>query len=791
MRFQCPFCRSIVAVDNSDCGIDVQCGNCGEVVTVPYSRVATGSVISDFIILEEIGRGGMGIVYKAHQISLDRPAALKVLSDTYANNAEFVVGFIKEARAAAKLNHPHIVQAYAVGEDDNIFYFAMEYIDGETMKSVLKREGVIPIDQALSIIQQIAEALDYAWKEQRLIHRDIKPDNIMLTNNGRAKLADLGLARVAGELDDSESDEVMGTPQYISPEHLTGAPMDIRSDIYSLGATFFHLITGKFPFEGRSATEIARKHLEEKLRSPREINPDVPEAVCQIIMKMMAKSIKARYQDAEELVDDLRQVRRGKNPSTATGGISVPTSTGGIKLQIRTTKAQKSDGNSGTGTHESTITGLIKSVEESVPTSTGPHSSHSSGTYLIKKMHEEQEHRKKLVLISVIIIGLLATGGILAYKFLLNKPAAPTKTPQQQQAGNNQKTPKEAAAQPEKPKEKTPYILKLEEVIAFAGKNPDKQQEILQNCESFLSTNPEPSTPEEEKALVGLLKIFTPLDEQKCVEPRKVERKKYQEILAEREKKAIEEEKEKQRRNQEAEAKRRAEQERLDAEKRKKEEERQRVEKYREELENMKNDMRIKCVEQVVKNNYSAAMSVFDEATAEAERASSRSAAESLAAFEFSQWAKKYKEIIEIAQKTQKHIHNSGTELANSQIEPKSGSLGRIIEIKDGHVRVKLFNNKEMTIQLEQLPPKQFINVVRKTAGSDEKAAYFLMLNGEFLEAKDISPSSDWKTECSKTAVAYFAKKLKEGSDSEKNEILSRFKNSEELRDAQRKAERL
>jgi serine/threonine protein kinase len=257
-----------VAVDNSDLGIDVQCGHCGEVVTVPYSRVTTGAVIADFIILEELGRGGMGIVYLTHQISLDRPAALKVLSDTYANNAEFVVNFIKEARAAAKLNHPHIVQAYAVGEDEGIFYFAMENIDGETMKQVLKRKKVIPVDEAILIIQQIAEALDYAWKEQKLIHRDIKPDNIMITKNGRGKLADLGLSRVAGELDDSDDDEVMGTPQYISPEHLTGAPMDVRSDIYSLGATLFHLITGKFPFEGRTATEIARKHLEEKLVPP-------------------------------------------------------------------------------------------------------------------------------------------------------------------------------------------------------------------------------------------------------------------------------------------------------------------------------------------------------------------------------------------------------------------------------------------------------------------------------------------------------------------------------------------
>ena len=218
MRFQCSSCGRIVAVDDIDAGIMVQCGHCGSVVQVPPTRLSRGSVIADFIIRRAIGQGGMGTVYLSHQITLDRPAALKILAESYANNAEFVALFIKEARAAAKLNHPHIVQAYAVGEDDGLLYFAMENIDGETMKDVLAREGVIPVDQALNIIQQIAEALNYAWIEQKLIHCDIKPDNIMLTSTGRAKLADLGLARVTGDMSDADDDEVMGTPQYISPE---------------------------------------------------------------------------------------------------------------------------------------------------------------------------------------------------------------------------------------------------------------------------------------------------------------------------------------------------------------------------------------------------------------------------------------------------------------------------------------------------------------------------------------------------------------------------------------------
>ena len=309
MRFQCPNCKEILSVDNAEMGAKVQCGKCQQIVTVPASRTAPGAVIADFIIEKELGRGGMGVVYLSHQISLDRSVALKVLAENYAQNSEFVISFIKEARAAARLNHPHIVQAYAVGEDDGIYYFAMENVDGQTMKEILEKNHVIPVDQAVQIVQQIAEALDYAWKEQRLIHRDIKPDNIMLTSTGKAKLADLGLARHAGEKDSLDSEEeVMGTPQYISPEHLTGAPMDIRSDIYSLGATFYHFVTGQFPFNGSSVTEIAKKHLTDTLVPPNQVKKSIPQAVSDVIVKMMARDPNDRFQDAEELVETFRSV---------------------------------------------------------------------------------------------------------------------------------------------------------------------------------------------------------------------------------------------------------------------------------------------------------------------------------------------------------------------------------------------------------------------------------------------------------------------------------------------------
>lgn len=322
MRFQCPACKGIVAVDNTDFGLLVQCGHCSEVVTVPDSRVAPGAVIADFIIQKELGRGGMGVVFLSHQISLDRSAALKVLSDTHANDSQFVNSFIREARAAAKLNHPYIVQAYAVGEDEGVFYFAMEDIGGKTMKDVLAEQKKLPVEQALLIIQQIAEALNYAWVEQKLIHRDIKPDNIMLTASGRAKLSDLGLASIGEEPHDENSTEVMGTPQYISPEHLTGAPTDGRSDIYSLGATFYHFVTGRFPYCGKTVNEIAAQHLHGTLIPPHEVDPSIPIEVSQLIMRMMERNPQNRYQSAAELIDDIRNIRHASD--TVTASIHLP-----------------------------------------------------------------------------------------------------------------------------------------------------------------------------------------------------------------------------------------------------------------------------------------------------------------------------------------------------------------------------------------------------------------------------------------------------------------------------------
>ena len=320
MRFQCIYCHGLVAIDDSEMGQHVGCGHCEQIVQVPTSKFAPQAVIDDFVIERMLGRGGMGIVYKAHQMSLDRPVALKILMNQYASNNDFIIDFIREARAAARLNHPFIVQAYAVGQDDETYFLAMEFVEGQTMKQIMDVDRTVPLEFALNVVTNMVEALGFAWSEQKLIHRDIKPDNIMITSDGVAKLMDLGLSRFDNDtLDDTEDeDEVMGTPQYICPEQLIGMPMDVRGDLYSLGATLYHAITGEFPFQGRNAAEIAKKHLQEPLTPANVHNPSVPPSVCKLIEKMMAKHPDDRHSSTKVLLKELNNIKMNLTSSKRT-----------------------------------------------------------------------------------------------------------------------------------------------------------------------------------------------------------------------------------------------------------------------------------------------------------------------------------------------------------------------------------------------------------------------------------------------------------------------------------------
>ncbi|RME02294.1 MAG: serine/threonine protein kinase [Planctomycetota bacterium] len=259
-------------------------------------------LIKNFEILERLGRGAMGVVYKARDLSTDQVVALKVLLPRYSNDVKFYRRFMREGYIATTLDHPNIVKAYEVGISEEYVYFSMQYVEGETIQSLLDRQGCLSVDYALRVVIEIAKALECAWRHQ-LVHRDIKPDNIIITREGKVKLCDLGIAKevAPGNPRFTPTDKIMGTPYYISPELVQGEEIDIRSDIYSLGASFYHMVVGKVPFDGESTPRIMVKHVLEALVPPHERKAGVPLEVSEVIMRMMAKRPDGRFQTPEQL----------------------------------------------------------------------------------------------------------------------------------------------------------------------------------------------------------------------------------------------------------------------------------------------------------------------------------------------------------------------------------------------------------------------------------------------------------------------------------------------------------
>src|SRR3989442_6845660 len=256
---------------------------------------------------KRIGAGGMGVVYLALDEALQRQVALKTLLPVLAADPEFVARFKHEAQSAAALNHPNITQIYTIGQEGSVPFFAMELIRGRSLEAIVKEKGVIPAAEAAGYVLQAAKGLRHA-AQKKLIHRDIKPSNLMLTEDGVVKITDFGLAKVArSETQLTATGEVLGSPGYISPEQASGAALDARSDIYSLGATFYHLVSGRLPFEAPTPVAMIVKHMSEPLRSPRAVNPSVPYPVASAIQKMMAKRPGERFQDYDALIRELER----------------------------------------------------------------------------------------------------------------------------------------------------------------------------------------------------------------------------------------------------------------------------------------------------------------------------------------------------------------------------------------------------------------------------------------------------------------------------------------------------
>ena len=268
-------------------------------------------LVNRYEIIQKIGLGGMATVYKARDMILNRFVAVKILRDEFTTDAEFIKRFNVEAQAAASLNHPNIVGVYDVGKDDNLYYIVMELIKGKTLKEIIDIDGMLPWKWSVNVAIQIASALEVAHRNN-IIHRDIKPHNIIITEDGVAKVTDFGIAKAVSNSTITAFGSTLGSVHYFSPEHAKGGITDAKSDLYSLGVVLYEMLTGKVPFDADTPVSIALKHMQEAPIPPREVNPNIPSGLDDIIMKAMQKDPNDRYASASEMLQDLREVL--KNP---------------------------------------------------------------------------------------------------------------------------------------------------------------------------------------------------------------------------------------------------------------------------------------------------------------------------------------------------------------------------------------------------------------------------------------------------------------------------------------------
>ena len=311
---RCPKCGHPLEVETA---VDEQvvCPQCQATLALPgkarrADRVdpLLGARLGQYEIVELLGRGGMAAVYRAVQTSLSRPCAIKVLPEALARDASFVARFQREARSAAAIMHPNVIQIYDVGQEGGFQFIAMELVEGESLADVLRRDGPLAPALALAYLKQTAAALAAAHAKG-IIHRDIKPSNILVTPGNVVKVADFGLAkRMGADTGVTRTGQIVGTALYLPPEVAEGHPADPRSDLYSLGATFYHLLSGRPPFEGASVAELLLKHTKADLVPLGEAAPGTPPSFCQVIRRLLRRNPDERDQSAEELLDALARV---------------------------------------------------------------------------------------------------------------------------------------------------------------------------------------------------------------------------------------------------------------------------------------------------------------------------------------------------------------------------------------------------------------------------------------------------------------------------------------------------
>jgi len=333
---ECPVCKTRYNVEGFSPGRKVKCRMCRTVLEVhkdPDTIVVDrtiydaqtqirdpliGKDVDDYRIESKLGEGGMSKVYLARHVGLDKLIALKLLPSSSKTTEAMKERFIREARTVAKLTHPNVVQVFDVGEERNHLFLAMEFVDGETMEDVMTERKVLPVAEATYIVSEVLKALEAAHAEN-IVHRDIKPDNIMVSKKGFVKVTDFGLAKSQERGKKiTRVGLILGTPYYISPDQVRGRILDIRSDLYSLGASYYYFVTGHRPFEEGTPAEIMLQHAEDPPVPPDYVNPQVDRASNDIIMKLLSKDPDDRYQNPEELFEAIEPLPK-KKPAARTG----------------------------------------------------------------------------------------------------------------------------------------------------------------------------------------------------------------------------------------------------------------------------------------------------------------------------------------------------------------------------------------------------------------------------------------------------------------------------------------
>jgi serine/threonine-protein kinase len=296
-----------------------------------------------YVIQSELGRGAMGVVYRASDTVLERTVAVKTVNMALEREGaeKYEARFYQEARAAGSLNHPNIVTVYDVGKEGDVAYMAMEFIEGVELRSMIAERRALPVSQAVSIAAQVAEGLAYAH-QHGVVHRDVKPANIMVLKDGLVKITDFGIARMRAATDElTQTGMMLGSPKYMSPEQVIGKRADHRSDLFSLGVILYELLTGGAPFNGENVTALMYQIVNFAPAAPSAVNPAVPELLDYIVAKVLAKPLEARYQNAQDLAQDLRACERQvSTPSTATMPPRPPGLAPGAEPELAVTQAQ-------------------------------------------------------------------------------------------------------------------------------------------------------------------------------------------------------------------------------------------------------------------------------------------------------------------------------------------------------------------------------------------------------------------------------------------------------------------